>query len=90
MFIHKLSPVPPDPNTVLYCSPLSERGKTRYREKGDLTKLPQQLVAEGWTRTFTRHYKAIPQVTPKPDMHFLSMAAEMLETKLWSVWLSNL
>ena len=43
--------------------------------------MSQQLVAEGWTRTFTQHCKAVPQVTPKPDVHVLSMAAEVLEIK---------
>lgn len=75
---------------VLYHSPLSERGKARYKEGGDLTELLQQLVAEGWTRTLTQHCKAVPQVTPKPDVLVLSLAAEVLETKLCSVWLSNL
>lgn len=82
--------VPSDPNTVLHCSPLSERGKSMYGEEGDLTERPQQLVAEGWTSTFTQHCKAVAKVTPKPDTHILSVAAEVLETKLCSVWLCNL
>jgi len=75
---------------VLYRFALFEEGKPRYREEGDLTELSLQLVAEGWIRTFTRHCRAVPQVTPKPDVLVLSMAAEVLETKLCSVWLFNL